>query len=202
MRPTRPALCRAEYRAERRSYPTEWTAMNYPLLIYEPPWLRAAYRSPEERPIGQLGRPRQALSMLAFSSAGRFLRRRKTTVKLRNRQRLVQDGPYADTKVRLGGFFIIDVPELGTALELAADSRMKRQVPTAALLGSARTRPCGSSCRLKGDNRAGSVFIQPSAPTCRRVARIAARSENVGSGAIATAGGLSNQRKPALDSDP
>ena len=59
-------------------------------------------------------------------------------MKLRDRQRLVQDGPYADIKVRLGGFFIIDVPELDTALEWAADSRMKRQIPTAALLGSAR----------------------------------------------------------------
>lgn len=43
-----------------------------------------------------------------------------TTVKLRNGQRLVQDGPYADTKEQLGGFFIIDVPDLDTALQWAA----------------------------------------------------------------------------------
>ena len=42
------------------------------------------------------------------------------TVKLRNEQPLVQDGPYADTKEQLGGFVIIDVPDLDTALEWAA----------------------------------------------------------------------------------
>ncbi len=43
-----------------------------------------------------------------------------TTVRLRDGQRLVQDGPYADTKEQLGGFFIIDVPDLDTALDWAA----------------------------------------------------------------------------------
>jgi hypothetical protein len=155
--------------------------------------LRAAYRSPEERPIGQLGRVFVGGTVLEAPEAG-------PTVKLRNRQRLVQDGPHADTKVRLGAFSSSMRRNSARHLRWPL-SRMKRQVPTAALLGAARTRPCGSSV-VKGDNRAGSVFIQPSAPTCRRVARIAARSENVGYGAIATAGGLSNQRKPALDSDP
>ena len=32
----------------------------------------------------------------------------------------VQDGPYADTKVQLGGFYLIDVPDMETALEWAA----------------------------------------------------------------------------------
>ena len=32
----------------------------------------------------------------------------------------VQDGPYADTKEQLGGFYMIDVPDLDTALEWAA----------------------------------------------------------------------------------
>ena len=32
----------------------------------------------------------------------------------------VQDGPFADTKEQLGGFFIIDVPDLDVALEWAA----------------------------------------------------------------------------------
>jgi hypothetical protein len=43
-----------------------------------------------------------------------------TTVKLHDGQRQVQDGPYADTKEQLGGFFIIDVPDLDTALGWAA----------------------------------------------------------------------------------
>ncbi len=48
-----------------------------------------------------------------------------TTVRYRNEQRLVQDGPYADIKEQLGGFFVVDVPDLDTALEWAA--RFPRQ---------------------------------------------------------------------------
>lgn len=43
-----------------------------------------------------------------------------TTVRLRDGQRQVQDGPYADTKEHLGGYFLIDVPDLDTALAWAA----------------------------------------------------------------------------------
>ncbi|HEX6809760.1 MAG TPA: YciI family protein [Gemmatimonadaceae bacterium] len=42
------------------------------------------------------------------------------TVRWRDGTTLVQDGPYADTKEQLGGLFIIDVPDLGTALDWAA----------------------------------------------------------------------------------
>ncbi len=43
-----------------------------------------------------------------------------TTLRIRGDRRQVQDGPFADTKEQLGGFFIIDVPDLDTALEWAA----------------------------------------------------------------------------------
>jgi hypothetical protein len=43
-----------------------------------------------------------------------------TTVRLRNGLRNVQDGPYAETKEQLGGFFIIDVANLDIALDWAA----------------------------------------------------------------------------------
>ncbi len=43
-----------------------------------------------------------------------------TTVKYRNGERLVQDGPYADLKEQLAGLFIVDVPNLDSALEWAA----------------------------------------------------------------------------------
>jgi hypothetical protein len=43
-----------------------------------------------------------------------------TTVRLRDGKRLVQDGPFADTKEHLGGYFVIDTPSLDTALEWAA----------------------------------------------------------------------------------
>jgi len=43
-----------------------------------------------------------------------------TTVRLQDGKRSVQDGPYADSKEQLGGFFIIEVPDLDTALDWAA----------------------------------------------------------------------------------
>lgn len=43
-----------------------------------------------------------------------------TAVTIRDGRRLVQDGPYADTKEQLGGIFVIDVPDLDAALEWAA----------------------------------------------------------------------------------
>lgn len=45
-----------------------------------------------------------------------------TQVQLRDGKRLIHDGPYADTKEHLGGYFIIEVPSLDDALEWAARS--------------------------------------------------------------------------------
>ncbi|MBL8953086.1 MAG: YciI family protein [Myxococcaceae bacterium] len=43
-----------------------------------------------------------------------------TTVRIRDGRRIVQDGPFADTKEVLGGYFVIEVPHLDAALEWAA----------------------------------------------------------------------------------
>ena len=43
-----------------------------------------------------------------------------TTVRLKESKRLVQDGPYANTKEQLGGFTILELPSLDAALEWAA----------------------------------------------------------------------------------
>ncbi|MEZ4253507.1 MAG: YciI family protein [Polyangiales bacterium] len=43
-----------------------------------------------------------------------------TTLRIRDGKRSVQDGPFADTKEALGGYFVIEVPDLDTALEWAA----------------------------------------------------------------------------------
>ncbi len=43
-----------------------------------------------------------------------------TTVRVRDGRRQVQDGPYADAKEQLGGYFVIEVPDLDTALDWAA----------------------------------------------------------------------------------
>lgn len=43
-----------------------------------------------------------------------------TTVRVRDGKRQVQDGPFADTKESLAGYFVIEVPDLDAALEWAA----------------------------------------------------------------------------------
>ena len=57
-----------------------------------------------------------------------------TMVRIRNGKRQVQDGPYADTKEHLGGYFIVEVPSQDDALEWAARS-------PAASSGSVEVRP-------------------------------------------------------------
>ena len=57
-----------------------------------------------------------------------------TTVRVRDGHRQVQDGPFADTKEQLGGYFVVDVPSLDDALAWAARS------PTAAT-GTVEVRP-------------------------------------------------------------
>ena len=42
-----------------------------------------------------------------------------TTVRRRDGRRLVQDGPFADTKEQLGGYFVVEVPDLDAALAWA-----------------------------------------------------------------------------------
>jgi hypothetical protein len=57
-----------------------------------------------------------------------------TTLRIQGGRRLVQDGPYAATKDQLGGFYLIDVPDLDAALHWAA-------LNPAAALGAVEVRP-------------------------------------------------------------
>lgn len=43
-----------------------------------------------------------------------------TTVRMANGKTQVLDGPYADSKEQLGGYYLIDVPDLDAALSWAA----------------------------------------------------------------------------------
>ena len=54
-----------------------------------------------------------------MASAGLQPPETATSIRL-SEGKLVQDGPYAATKEQLGGLFVIDVPDLDTALEWAA----------------------------------------------------------------------------------
>ncbi len=57
-----------------------------------------------------------------------------TTVRVRNGQRLVQDGPFAETKEMAAGYIVIDVPSLDEALHWAA-------LNPSSLSGSTEVRP-------------------------------------------------------------
>jgi hypothetical protein len=54
--------------------------------------------------------------------AGEALQGRETatTVRVREGETQITDGPFAETKELLGGYYIIDVPDLDAALEHAA----------------------------------------------------------------------------------
>ena len=43
-----------------------------------------------------------------------------TTVQVRNGEVLTSDGPFAETKEQVGGYFIVDVADLDTAIEVAS----------------------------------------------------------------------------------
>jgi hypothetical protein len=43
-----------------------------------------------------------------------------TSVRIKDGERIVTDGPFAETREVLGGFYLIDVPDLDAAIEWAA----------------------------------------------------------------------------------
>ncbi|WHZ09926.1 MAG: YciI family protein [Burkholderiaceae bacterium] len=57
-----------------------------------------------------------------------------TTVRVRNGQTALYDGPFAETKEQLAGFYLIDARDLDEALQIAA------QIPPAKV-GSIEVRP-------------------------------------------------------------
>ena len=78
----------------------------------------------------------EALSAAGVVAGGNMVEHPKdaATVRIRGGERQIHDGPFADTKEQLGGWFIIDVPDMQTALEWAA------KCPSAAT-GSVEVRP-------------------------------------------------------------
>jgi hypothetical protein len=98
--------------------------MQYAILVYETEANIAARTDPVESPayMGAYAAYSQALEQAGVSVGGAALLppSTATSVSVRNGKRLVQDGPYPDTKEQLGGIFLIDVPDLDTALDWAA----------------------------------------------------------------------------------
>ena len=74
-------------------------------------------------------------SVLVVASPLRRVRE-AVTIRVRNGRRLATDGPFAETKEQLGGFILIEVPDLNAAIALAERSPLAR-------VGSIEVRPAG-----------------------------------------------------------
>lgn len=100
--------------------------MNYMLIFTEGEAEFAARNDPAKAgPYwGAWGAYVQAVEQAGIfvSGAGLQAPHTATTVRVRGGVRQVQDGPFAASKEQLGGFFVINVPDLDAALEWAARS--------------------------------------------------------------------------------
>jgi hypothetical protein len=58
-----------------------------------------------------------------------------TTVRVKDGRTLTTDGPFAETKEALGGYYLLEAPDLDVAIALAA------RIPAARLGGAVEVRP-------------------------------------------------------------
>jgi hypothetical protein len=97
--------------------------MQYLLMIYGS---EAGMLAASKEQAGQMSSAyaayTQAMQKAGVIRGGERLRptSEATTVRVNGGKTQVLDGPYADTKEQLGGFYLIDVPDLDAALSWAA----------------------------------------------------------------------------------
>jgi hypothetical protein len=95
----------------------------YMLLIYGDPSQGPAEGSPEaEAESREWDSYTEALHDAGAFVSGEPLEppSTATTIAVRNGDRVVTDGPFADTKEWLGGYYIVEAPDLDAALDHAA----------------------------------------------------------------------------------
>ena len=95
--------------------------MKYALLIYSDTAQEAFNQLSEEEQRSVLGEY-MAIRSEAGVLGGEQLQPvdATTTVRVQGGQTLTTDGPFADTKEHLGGFFLVEAENIDRALELAA----------------------------------------------------------------------------------
>jgi hypothetical protein len=91
--------------------------MRYAILIYGDPNLEAEGQAE----MGEWFAYTEALAAAGVMAGGEALQpvETATTVRRRDGRTLQSDGPFAETKEALGGFYLIDVPSLDEALAWA-----------------------------------------------------------------------------------
>ncbi len=110
--------------------------MQYALLIYPGDTQDAFDEMPESEQEAILGEY-LALRNLPEAVGGAQLQPADatTTVRVEDGRTLTTDGPFAETKEVLGGFFLIEADDLDGALEIAG------RIPAARMGGSVEVRP-------------------------------------------------------------
>jgi hypothetical protein len=111
--------------------------MKYMLTLYAAPGAEPAPGTPEfEAMMGEYMTLGQGIPGMASFLAGEGLQPVETATTLRKRGGKVEtmDGPFAETREHLGGFYLIESPNLDAALRFAAE------IP-AARYGSVEVRP-------------------------------------------------------------
>ena len=97
--------------------------MKYMLMIYadEKAYMKAAEKNGQEM-MSAYSSYTQALQKAGVLLGGDRLQPTGTasTVRVANGKTQVLDGPYAETKEQLGGYYMIEVPDLDAALSWAA----------------------------------------------------------------------------------
>ena len=97
--------------------------MRYLCLIYnDEKQLNARSKSEAEAFTGEYFAFTEAIRQSGHYLGGEALQpvRTATTVRVRNGKLATTDGPFAETKEQLGGFWVIRAPDLDVALEIAA----------------------------------------------------------------------------------
>ncbi len=96
--------------------------MQYLLLIYSEESTEAPPQAEVDRVMGEWWAYEKAVADAGVKVAGDALQdsRTATTVRIKDGDRVVTDGPFAETREVLGGYYLLDVPDLDAALDWAA----------------------------------------------------------------------------------
>jgi hypothetical protein len=97
--------------------------MQYMLLIYNDPAREPAYGTPEfNAMMGGFFALNEQMKADGVLRGGEGLQGVETATSLRVKAGRVEtmDGPFAETREHLGGYYVIDVPDLDAALRYAA----------------------------------------------------------------------------------
>lgn len=97
--------------------------MKYALIILETPEQmgeRSSHKAPAYWAAWSAYAEALRKAGVAAGGAGLEPPSTATTVRFKADRKVVQDGPYSDSKELLGGFFVIDVADLDAALEWAS----------------------------------------------------------------------------------